>query len=79
MTKTKVARTYSEIRQVGYDAGVENERGFCLRAIEIEAKEREALGLKEEAQALRFIAADIEAGRHIFTGEKRPRKTSERK
>lgn len=41
------------------DQGQRRERRRCLRAIALEAREREKLGLKEEAHALRWVADAI--------------------
>lgn len=56
-------------RQKGYDSGVENERILVLQAMEVEAKERDTLGLKDEAKAIRFLARQIEQGLHVTAGK----------
>lgn len=72
--KTVVAEKRREAvrhcRQTGYNIGVTDERVLVLRAIDVEAKEWESLGMKDEAHALRILEKVIKQGLHAIPAGK---------
>lgn len=51
-------------RQKGYEDGVKAERDLVLRALEVEAKEWQNLGMKDEAHSIRMLEKLIKKGLH---------------
>lgn len=73
---------FNDGRKVGYEAGVENERSLVLSFLEDDANERERLGLKEEAHAVRFLATHIRCGNHpmmVLESQRKTRKDAKEK
>lgn len=67
---TKVAKTYEEIRQVGYDDGVDNERILVISYLRGQAEEMRKMKFDEKARLLIWCAEDIEHLRHLSQGGK---------